>query len=323
LFFSQKKRKAVEVENSAEEKQEKPNKKKKKKKKKPKNKSVFVSNIPKDVSQEEFADLMQKYGGILLKDPNTRDKKLKFYEEPQKNTKDGLATYFLADSVRQAITMLDGYEIRPNFFLKVEEAKYDNKEMEGEKKEAKKPQTKKKGKKFDQRRELDRDEEDKRVHVIMKYMFTLEEVKNGGFTFFEDLKQEIREELEGLGPVETIKLFERNPDGVVAVKFKFPLTAQRCVRMMDGRFFDKRKISVDFYDDFSNYDVKETVEEKQEKQNRFDEWIGNKPVEKDEKEDDTAEKMEKGEDQEDTIANLKHLLDDESSFSDDSDEKEN
>ena len=93
--------------------------------------------------------------------------------------------------------------------------------------------------------------------------------------FYEDLKKEIKKELQELGPVETVKIFERNPEGVVAVKFKYPLTAQRCVRIMNGRFFDKKKIFVDFYDEFTNYNVQETEEQRLKRQKEFDLWIGN------------------------------------------------
>jgi hypothetical protein len=79
---------------------------------------------------------------------------------------------------------------------------------------------------------LDWDEEDKRVHVILKNIFTLNEAEKGGLEFYDDLKKEIKTELQELGPVETVKVFERNPEGVVAVKFKYPLTAQRCTQII-------------------------------------------------------------------------------------------
>jgi hypothetical protein len=44
---------------------------------------------------------------------------------------------------------------------------------------------------------------------------------------------------------------------------------------MNGRFFDKRKIFVDFYDEFTNYNVQETEEQRQQRQREFDLWIGN------------------------------------------------
>ena len=343
FFLQPKKRKNEEVTKTVDE--SKP--KKKKKKKKPKNKSVFISNIPKDYKLEELTEIVEKYGGILMKDPDTREKKIKFYEDPQKEAKEALATYFKPESVNQAIMMLDGYEVRPKFAIKVEEAKFEDKKIEGEEKPKKKVEKKKGARKYDQRksvsslffptediknffhyRELDWDEEDNRVHVIIKNLFSLQDAEKGGWNFFDDLKRELREMLEEIGQVETLKIFEYNPEGVAAVKFKQPLSAQRAVRILEGSTFSRRKLSADFYDLFTNYDVQPTEEQKQKKQKMFDEWVGNQaafhPEKKPEPEktEERAEGVEEEEkSDEDAIDNLKHLLDDESSSSSDESEE--
>ena len=55
---------------------------------------------------------------------------------------------------------------------------------------------------------------------------------------------------------------QNHPDGVVAVKFKEPLAAKQCIEKMDGRFFDKKTLSADYYDGITNYKVDETPEQK-------------------------------------------------------------
>jgi hypothetical protein len=52
-----------------------------------------------------------------------------------------------------------------------------------------------------EKNELGWDEEEEKLHVIIKHLFTLEEAKEGGFEFFEELKQELEEELSKLGVV--------------------------------------------------------------------------------------------------------------------------
>lgn len=62
------------------------------------------------------------------------------------------------------------------------------------------------------------DEEEEKLHVILRHVFTLEESIEGGLEFFEDLGTELKEELNKLGTIKGIKIFEHNPEGVVAVK---------------------------------------------------------------------------------------------------------
>jgi hypothetical protein len=54
-----------------------------------------------------------------------------------------------------------------------------------------------------------------------------------------DLKADVRRECEKLGRVESIHVFEGSPAGVIAVKFADWLGADRCVRTMTGRRFDR------------------------------------------------------------------------------------
>jgi len=42
--------------------------------------------------------------------------------------------------------------------------------------------------------------------------------------------------------VEKVTVFERNPEGVVAVKFKVPASAEQCIGIMNNRFFGGRQV---------------------------------------------------------------------------------
>jgi hypothetical protein len=78
-------------------------------------------------------------------------------------------------------------------------------------------------------------EEKDQVHVIIKHMFDPSDPATIKHDFYERLKEEIRGEIEKMGPVASIKIFERNPEGVVAVKYKAPLAAQRCINVSSNR----------------------------------------------------------------------------------------
>ena len=80
--------------------------------------------------------------------------------------------------------------------------------------------------------------------------------------FAEDLKEDVKEECEKFGPVETVAVFENNPEGVVTVKFLDPPAAERCIEVMNGRYFAGKQIHADFYDGFTNYKREETEEQK-------------------------------------------------------------
>lgn len=58
------------------------------------NTKVYVSNLPLDVTEEEFLDVMRK-GGVVMRDPETGKMKIKLYTEPglSQLKGDGLCTY--------------------------------------------------------------------------------------------------------------------------------------------------------------------------------------------------------------------------------------
>ncbi|KAL1131473.1 hypothetical protein AAG570_011090, partial [Ranatra chinensis] len=58
------------------------------------NTKVYVSNLPLDITEQEFVDLMQKCG-LVMKDINTGKMKIKLYTEPGSGALkgDGLCTY--------------------------------------------------------------------------------------------------------------------------------------------------------------------------------------------------------------------------------------
>lgn len=64
------------------------------------NTKVYVENLPLDITEEEFVELMAKYG-MVLKDPSTHKFKVKLYRDANGEVKgDGLCTYIKVRSFK-------------------------------------------------------------------------------------------------------------------------------------------------------------------------------------------------------------------------------
>ncbi|EIM81169.1 uncharacterized protein STEHIDRAFT_172176 [Stereum hirsutum FP-91666 SS1] len=82
--------------------------------------------------------------------------------------------------------------------------------------------------------------------VVLRHMFTLEELEKDA-TLLLDLKEDVREECETLGEVTNVVLYDKEPEGIMTVKFRDPVSAQACVIKMNGRFFAGRAIEASLW----------------------------------------------------------------------------
>lgn len=163
----------------------------------PKTTAVYVSGLPLDITKEELIAFMAKCG-IIKKDTETGEYKVKLYEDEQGRPKgDALVVYFKRESVDLAMQILDESEFRAGSVVRVSEvlglfkcfarsvtgltgpilqAKFEHHQQQekptttivGKKNKKKKP-------KINQEEELSWVEWETRRHVIIKYMFTPEE----------------------------------------------------------------------------------------------------------------------------------------------------
>lgn len=231
-----------------------------------------MSGLPPDTTLEEFVNFMSKCG-VAKKDPEDPTKvKCKIYRDEKGNAKgDALFIYYKLESVNLALSILDGSEIRSGFPLKIQQAVYEPKEQQEQNSKPKKRS--KKIKLYNQEKELGW-EEDENCHVVLKHMFDPKESK-GQPNFYEELEEDITTECETIGPVEKIKIFERNPDGVVVVIFEEYEAAKKCVQVMNGRWFASRQIEAEYYDGWTNFNVGDEVDEKEEERRleEFGNWL--------------------------------------------------
>ncbi|HYE75823.1 MAG TPA: hypothetical protein VEF04_20940, partial [Blastocatellia bacterium] len=128
--------------------------------------------------------------------------------------------------------------------------------------------------------------------VVIKSMFVPEELEKGGAEAIVELEQELVEGLSSLCPIgdeiKKITIFKSHPDAVILVRFKDAILAQECVQLMNGRFFDGRKIEASLWDGVTEYapkdDVVARMAEQAKRMEAFDEWLESRD-EEDEAED--------------------------------------
>lgn len=234
------------------------------------NTNVYVSGLPPDITVDEFIQLMSKFG-IIMRDPQTEEFKVKLYKDNQGNLKgDGLCCYLKRESVDLALKLLDEDEIR-GYKLHVEVAKFQLKgEYDASKKKKKCKDYKKKlslqQKQLDWRPER-RDGSSRMRHervVIIKNMFHPMDFEDDPLVLNE-IREDLRVECSKFGQIKKLLLFDRHPDGVASVSFRDPEEADYCIQTLDGRWFGGRQITAQVWDGTTDYQVEETTREREER----------------------------------------------------------
>ncbi|KZT10623.1 uncharacterized protein LAESUDRAFT_671961 [Laetiporus sulphureus 93-53] len=241
---------------------------------KSKNTAVYVTGLPLDTEADEVVARFSKFG--LIEEDDKGHPKVKLYaREDGTFSGDALVVYFKEESVDLAERLLDDDELRigdPKTRMRVQKAEFGHKhEMseggaEGEAKPRKtmadkKKATKRIGKMQKKLGEWDdedgfgpsRTEEDKapvvnknnRI-VVLKHMFTSKELEEDA-SLLLDLKEDVREECSTLGEVTNVVLYDKEPEGIMTVKFRDPISAQACIIKMNGRFFAGRRVEAFLY----------------------------------------------------------------------------
>ncbi|XP_012412288.1 HIV Tat-specific factor 1 [Trichechus manatus latirostris] len=234
------------------------------------NTNVYVSGLPPDITVDEFIQLMSKFG-IIMRDPQTEEFKVKLYKDSQGNLKgDGLCCYLKRESVELALKLLDEDEIR-GYKLHVEVARF---QLKGEYDASKK---KKKCKDYRKKLSMQQKQLDWRPErkaglsrmrhervVILKNMFHPMDFEDDPLVLNE-IREDLRVECSKFGQIKKLILFDRHPDGVASVSFRDPEEADYCIQTLDGRWFGGRQITAEAWDGTTDYQVEETTREREER----------------------------------------------------------
>ncbi|CAL1573167.1 unnamed protein product [Knipowitschia caucasica] len=234
-----------------------------------KNTNVYVSGLPPDIGNDEFAELMSKCG-IVMKDPITEEYKVKLYKDREGNLKgDGLCCYLKKESVALALRLIDESEVR-GYKLHVEAARFELKgTYDASKKKKKNKDYKKKLKQqqkmLDWRPEKQGDVRKRHEKVlIIRNMFHPSDFEEDPLVLNE-YREDLRTECEKFGEVKKVIIFDRHPDGVASVAFKDPDQADACMQVFNGRWFGGRQLSAEPWDGTTDYQVEETSREREER----------------------------------------------------------
>ncbi|KAF8973297.1 hypothetical protein BDZ97DRAFT_2070371 [Flammula alnicola] len=236
---------------------------------KSKNTAVYVTGLPPDTEQEEIVERFSKCG--VIEEDEGGEPKVKMYARDDGSfSGEALVVYFKEDSVTLALTLLEDAELRlgqPSTVMKVSKADFAHKtHAPGQESKPRKTMDKKKitkrigkmqkkleewgdddgfGPMPDPADELNAANNSSRV-VVLKHMFNLQDLEKDA-SLLLDLKDDVREECSSLGEVTNVVLYDQEKDGVMTVKFRDPIGAQACILKMNGRFFDGRRVSAEFF----------------------------------------------------------------------------
>uniref|UniRef100_A0A224YZ49 17S U2 SnRNP complex component HTATSF1 n=1 Tax=Rhipicephalus zambeziensis TaxID=60191 RepID=A0A224YZ49_9ACAR len=244
------------------------------------NTRVYVSNLPDDIDEEEFFELMSKCG-LVMKDEKGQFK-IKLYRTADGHLKgDALCCYIKVESVELALRILDGYRLRDKE-IRVERARF---QLKGAYDPTKKPKKKKQASKdkerlkkkieklFDWRPEKLRGMRDKHeCTVVLKNMFETKEFESDP-TLILEYQKDLREECGQFGEVKKVVVYDRHPEGVATVTFKEPEEADACISRMNGRWFAQRQLSAETWDGRTRYKIFETEEELEERLKKWDDYL--------------------------------------------------
>ncbi|CAH2094260.1 unnamed protein product [Euphydryas editha] len=245
-----------------------------------KNTKVYVSNLPLDITEEEFVNLMQKCG-LVERDPSSQKMKVKLYMDKEQDCfkGDALCTYIKIESVDLALKLLDGSDYKGNK-IKVEKAHF---QMKGEYNPALKPKKKKKKelekikkmqqKLFDWRPEKFIGERSKHEKVvIVKNLFHPSDFDNE-VQLILDYQQDLREECSKCGEVRKVVIYDRHPEGVAQISMKEPEQADAVIQLINGRWFGKRQITAETWDGRTKYRIAETDADINQRINKWDKFL--------------------------------------------------
>lgn len=245
------------------------------------NTNVYVQNLPRNINEEEFINLMQKCG-LVMRDPVTQKFKIKLYKEPGTDylKGDALCTYIKVESVELALNLLDGY-VYNEHKLSVERAKF---QMKGDKYDPSlKPKMRKKKEKqklkkmqeklFDWKPEKPIGERSKHEKVVIVKNLFDSSIFDKDVGLILEFQQDLRDECSKLGEVRKVIIYDRHPEGVAQINMGSPEEADEVVKLLNGRWFMKRQLVAETWDGKTKYKIAETDSQINQRMDNWDKFL--------------------------------------------------
>jgi len=226
------------------------------------NRAIYITNLPRDTTEEELEQTFKKYG-IIDQGADGRPR-IKMYTDEEGNFNgEALIVYFKKDSIALAIRMMDDYffriEDQSAGSIRVKEADFSYKRNKDSDQIASK--LTRKDKKVSERtradlnRKLaewsDNEEEVAEAYapkknkwakvVVVKHAFTLKELEEDVGALLE-IKEDMREEAEKHGAVTNVTLFDQEKDGICTIRFRDFEAAESFRAATHGRSFARVKL---------------------------------------------------------------------------------
>jgi HIV Tat-specific factor 1 len=243
------------------------------------NSNVYVKGLPKDVTENELFTYFSRCG-FIRKDERTGELKIKIYKDNSNKPKgDALISFLREESVTMAIDMLNDTEIRPGNTILVERAQFEQKGSYKPRDIHKTDNIQRYKMKTDVDRMLGWNEEDDEKGlkiVVLKNLFDPREfAEDPGLR--NDLEIDIQEECESnFGMIDRFMIFEEHPEGVVKIKFKTPLAAEKCIEGLNHRYYNGKLIEANYWDSKTDFNkFHEDTESVNKRVEEFGKWLEN------------------------------------------------
>ncbi|KAH8738583.1 RNA recognition motif containing protein [Cryptosporidium ryanae] len=230
--------------------------------------SIYVTNLPKDITLDEMKTFFSR-GGIIKLDPETLEPKIKLYkeEDTKEFTGNALVVYKFEQSIDIAIKYLNDTEIRPGHKVNIEKAVFNKNKDDLEKKDMKsigegaqivKRIKQIKAAEMEEERLLSWNNEQCPTNcgkatsriVVLRKMYSKGEAEKylENDPFYKELEDEVREEVSKHCQIVNVTCIPRHPFGIVCVKLKSQQDAETIIDIFNMRYFDGRQIEAHIYD---------------------------------------------------------------------------
>lgn len=236
---------------------------------------IYVSGLPPHTTEDDFVELVSKYGIIAKKQEPGRPYNIKLYKNAEDGSFKGDARcgYAMKESADMAIPLLDGYLYEGKYELHCERAHF---QMKGDYDPTRKPRQDKRTKMNNKKKlqkllswEPEIGKEVRQKKVVLKNMFSLEDLLEDAELILY-LKEEVETKCTELGwEAKRVDVYDKHPEGVITVVFATPEQAEKCVQELDKQFYAGRCISAALWDGKTKYKIKETDEESEK---RLEKW---------------------------------------------------